>query len=105
MAVAHLGVAVETVFCEPGLLDGSGLSHPHTDDGRGFGRGVAGDFFVLKARDVDMNVDPVEKRAGYFFQVAANVTGDATTLLGGVAVIAAWAPVHVIPWVLLRVLI
>jgi len=62
---------------------------------RSFRRGIAGNFLVLKPRNGDMDVDPVDERPGYFFQIAADFARGAVALLGRIAVKAARTSVQI----------
>jgi len=66
---AHIGVADDVCPDETLQLALAGGLHPRADGFRRFSQPVAGEFFVVDTRHFNVNIDPVEHRAGDAFLV------------------------------------
>ncbi len=81
-------------FKEAVVLDFAGGEDAGADFSGAFGGGIAAELFVLHGRDLDMDVDAVEKRAADLGDVALDHGRGAHTFAGFVVEVAAGAGVH-----------
>jgi hypothetical protein len=93
---AHLGRPHIGVGQQPGATEALGLAHARRRDPLAHGAGglalpFRSQFFVIHAWHLDVDVDPVEQRAGDALLVARDNRGRVGAGLLAVAVIAAWA--------------
>ena len=92
---AHFGVAGEFGAFEAVELAVAGGLDTFADGFGGFDMAPVGEFFVVDARDLDVDIDAVEEGAADAFLVAGDGHRGAATFFDGVAVIAAGASVWV----------
>ena len=62
---------------------------------RGLGCGVAAQFLEGNGGDFDVDIDAVEQGAADLAEIVLDLTGSAAAFAGGIAVEAAFTPVHV----------
>ena len=94
-ALTHLGIAVDALI----VLVSLGLYLPRLDDtltnvGTWFARGSFGDVFERNGCYLALDVDAVEQRAGNLVHVSLYLPWSTDTMMGWVAIIAAWTWVH-----------
>ena len=62
----HLGIRIDLVLLKALLLNLARLSYTATDFRGCFSRSLAGEVSILDGRNVDMDIDSVQQRPGYF---------------------------------------
>jgi hypothetical protein len=91
VAGGHFGVALDRDAAVAVALDLAGGFDPFTDRSAGFGGFDGGDFVGGQCGDFDLEVDPVEERAGDFGEVAGDLVLGADAFAPAVVVVAAGA--------------
>ena len=67
LAGSHIGVGLQGRVCEALPLHRSGCLDPLPYRGAGFVGAFVAQFLEGYPRDFDVDVDPIQQRAGYFF--------------------------------------
>ena len=80
LPVAHLGVAEDGRLFEPFSLNAAGLAGPGFNFLRGFLRWVVEKLERFERRDFEMNIDPIQQRAGNLRDVFLNLQRVALTI-------------------------
>lgn len=93
-AGGHVGVAVDFCSLEPLPLYIPGAFHPLPDRRGAFSFAPVGELAVFYRRDLDVDVDPVQKRPGDAGAVALDHDGCAGALVLGIAAVSAVAGIH-----------
>jgi hypothetical protein len=70
LAWSNWGAAEESFFGEAGLLDEAGADYAVAHFFGAFGFRTVAHFFVIHGRDIDVDIDAIEPRAGDFGDVA-----------------------------------